>query len=120
MRRGEIYRTAARIPERGAKPGFYVVVSRDFIAQHEDIATVVCAPIYGDVLGLATEVLVGVEEGLPRASAIRCDFVMLMFKAKLTKLVGVLSRDKTDEMNESLAVALALPSRSGHPSPRPQ
>ena len=27
MTRGEIYRTAERAPERGDKPGFYVVVS---------------------------------------------------------------------------------------------
>ena len=35
MRRGEIYRTRERVPERGAKPGFYVVVSRTFVAEHD-------------------------------------------------------------------------------------
>ena len=54
MRRGEIYRTRERVPERGGKPGFYVVVSRTFVAEHDDVSTVVCAPVYGEVLGLTT------------------------------------------------------------------
>jgi hypothetical protein len=32
VRRGEIYRTRERIPERGSKPGYYVVISRTFVA----------------------------------------------------------------------------------------
>jgi len=44
--RGEIYRTRDRLAERGGKPGFYVVVSRAFVAENEDISTVVCAPVY--------------------------------------------------------------------------
>ena len=86
MRRGEIYRTRERVPERGAKPGFYVVVSRTFVAEHEDVSTVICAPIYGEILGLTTEVVLGPEDRLPRACAMRCDFLTLMFKSKLTHL----------------------------------
>jgi mRNA-degrading endonuclease toxin of MazEF toxin-antitoxin module len=88
---GEIYRTRERIAERGDKPGFYVVVSRDFIAGHDDVLTVVCAPVYGEVLGLRTEVSLGLDDGLPRDSAIRCDFLTLMFKRKLTSFVATLS-----------------------------
>jgi hypothetical protein len=39
MKWGEIYRTRDKIAERGHKPGFYVVVSRDFVASHEDLST---------------------------------------------------------------------------------
>ena len=46
MRRGEIYRTQAREPDRGDKPGFYVVVSRNFIGENPDVSTVICAPVY--------------------------------------------------------------------------
>ena len=42
VRRGEIYRTQERIAERGDKPGFYVVVSRNFIGENTDISTVIC------------------------------------------------------------------------------
>jgi mRNA-degrading endonuclease toxin of MazEF toxin-antitoxin module len=106
--RGEIYRTAERAPERGGKPGFYVVVSRAFIAENDDVSTVVCAPVYGEVLGISTEVLVGPGEGLPRASAIRCDFLALLFKRKLTGFVATLPPRKLLELNRALAVALDL------------
>ena len=111
MRRGEIYRTRERVPERGAKPGFYVIVSRSFIAAHEDVSTVICAPVYGEVLGLATEVVLGSEDGLPRVSAARCDFLTLMFKQRLTDFVGTLSRAKVSDLNTALATALDLPLR---------
>jgi mRNA-degrading endonuclease toxin of MazEF toxin-antitoxin module len=106
--RGEIYRTAERMPERGHKPGFYVIVSRDFIASNDDVATVVCAPVYSEVLGLRSEVVLRLEDGLPRESAMRCDFLALMFKRKLTHFVTTLSVDKQREMNRALSYALQL------------
>ena len=109
MNRGEIYRSRERGSERGDKPGFYVVVSRAFIARHEDISTVVCAPVYSEVLGLTTEVVLGPTEGLPRTCAVRCDFLMLMFKAKLTHFVATLSPEKIRLLNRALAHALELP-----------
>lgn len=109
MKRGEIYRTRERVPERGHKPGFYVVVSRDFIARNEDVSTVICAPVYSQVLGLATEVVVGPESGLPRSSAVRCDFLMLMFKTKLTGFVCELASSKVMQLDAALGRALGLP-----------
>ncbi len=91
MKRGEIYRTQEKVPERGYKPGFYVVVSRNFVAGNDDISTVVCAPVYSEILGLRSEVVLGTEDGLPHESSIRCDFLTLMFKKKLTHFVGILS-----------------------------
>jgi mRNA-degrading endonuclease toxin of MazEF toxin-antitoxin module len=106
MKWGEIYRTRDKVSERGHKPGFYVVVSRDFIAGHDEVSTVICAPVYGEVLGLRTEVLLGVEDGVPRESAIRCDFLMLMFKRKLRGFVATLPARKQTELKQALAYAL--------------
>ena len=108
MKRGELYRTRERVPERGGKPSFYVIVSRSFIADHEDVSTVICAPIYSEVLGLSTEVVLGPEDGLPHVSAIRCDFLTLMFKTKLTNFVAMLSTAKMAELNRALVAALEL------------
>lgn len=108
MNRGDIYRVRERIPERGDQPGYYVVVSREFVVQNDRIGTVVCAPVYTRILGAATEVLVGPECGLPRASSIRCDFLMLLFKSHLKFRSGSLSADKIAELDEALAVALDL------------
>ena len=108
MNWGEIYRTAHRSPERGGKPGFYVVVSRDFIASHPDVDTVVCAPVYSEALGLRTEVILGAADGLPRDSAVRCDFLALLFKRTLTGFVATLSVAKQAELRRALAYALQL------------
>ncbi len=108
MRRGEVYRTRARVPERGDKPGYYVIVSRNFVAKNEDVSTVICAPVYGEILGLTTEVVVGPEDGLPCTSAVRCDFLTLMFKSKLTHFVSTLPAAKIAGLNRALAQALDL------------
>lgn len=108
MRRGELYWTRERVSERGGKPSFYVVVSRTFIAEHEDVSTVVCAPVYGEVLGLSTEVVLGPADGLPRTCAVRCDSLTLMFKRKLTGFVATLSAARLAELNRALAAALEI------------
>lgn len=108
MNWGEIYRTREKVSERGHKPGFYVVVSRDFIASHDDVSTVICAPVYSEVLGLHTEVTVGPDDGVPRQSAIRCDFLTLMFKHKLTRFVATLSAQKQNELKHALRRALQV------------
>jgi len=48
--------------------------------KHDDGVTVICAPVYGEILGLTTEVVLGPEDGLPRTCPIRCDFLTLMFR----------------------------------------
>lgn len=108
MTRGEIYRTKERSPERVAKPSFYLVVSRAFIAENDGVPTVVCAPVYSEILGISTEVILGPSEGLPRTSAARCDFLALLFKRKLTGFVGTLSPSKISELDRALAIALGL------------
>ena len=108
MKWGEIYRTREKVSERGHKAGFYVVVSRDFIAGHDDVSTVICAPVYGEVLGLRTEVIIGEDDGVPHQSAIRCDFLTLMFKKKLTGFVATLSTPKQLALKQALGHALQL------------
>jgi mRNA interferase MazF len=108
MNRGDVFRTQQAPAERGGKPGYYVVVSRQFIVENDDVGTVVCAPVYGEVLGIATEVIVGPSEGVPRRSAVRCDFLMLMFKHKLATHVGTLAGNRLAELDRALAIALDL------------
>jgi mRNA-degrading endonuclease toxin of MazEF toxin-antitoxin module len=86
----------------------YVVVSRNFVAQNDDISTVICAPVYSETLGLRSEVMLGVEDGLPRDSSIRCDFLTLMFKRKLTHFVGRLTAKKLNELDRAVQYALGL------------
>lgn len=83
-------------------------MSRSFIAENEDVSTVVCAPVYGEALGLSTEVVIGPADGVPRTSAIRCDFLMLMYKRKLTAFVSSMSARKLHELDRALVIALGI------------
>ena len=78
------------------------------ISENDEVSTVICAPLYSSVLGLSTEVVVGPDEGLPRTSSIRCDFLTLMFKSKLTSYVTRLQGPKLQELGQTLARALEL------------
>ncbi|MGH9795986.1 MAG: type II toxin-antitoxin system PemK/MazF family toxin [Candidatus Acidiferrales bacterium] len=108
MKRGEIYRNWERLPERGYKAGFYVVVSRDFVVGNDELVTVVCAPIYSVRLGIRSEVPVGPEDGLPADSAIRCDFLTSVLKKKLTGFVGTLSAAKLEQLKPAIRYALSV------------
>lgn len=108
MKRGEVYRCGEKVPERGYKPSFYVVVSRNFVARNDEITTVVCAPVYSRRLGIPTEVFVGPDDGLPQDSSIRGDFLTLLLKKKLTGFVATLPSSKLRELNRALRYALEL------------
>jgi len=89
------------------KARVFVVVSRTaFIAV--TFPTVVCAPVYSRRRGLATEVNVGVDEGLKQESAVLCDVLDSLPKSQLTDYVGTLSPAKLVALKTSLRIALAL------------
>jgi hypothetical protein len=66
------------------------------------------AASYSETLGLRSEVPVGAAVGFPQDSAIRCDFLTLMMKAKRTYFVGTLSPDKQRELNRAPSYAFQL------------
>jgi mRNA interferase MazF len=106
--RGEVYRVRDSEPLRGHKPGYYVIVSRNFIATTEDISTVICAPVYSTWRNLETEVPIDEAAGVEHASSIRCDFLMLLRKDSLKHLVGRLSISKLVALERAISVALDL------------
>jgi mRNA interferase MazF len=71
-------------------------------------STVICAPVLTNGLGLATQVLVGVEEGLKHDSWIICDGLMSIYKSDLTDYVGSLTAQKLALLNSALRIALEL------------
>lgn len=109
MRRGDVFRLEDLIAERGDKPGYYVVVSRDEAAANPRLSTVICAPVYSEVLGLSTEVVITEQEGVRYPSAIRCDLLSSLFKRRLTNLVGRVPPARMFELDAALAEALGLP-----------
>ncbi len=109
MMRGEIYRSRESDAVRGHKPGYYVVVSRNFIATTEEIATVICASVYSVWKGLETEVAISQADGVDHTSSIRCDFLVSLRNDRLQHLVASLTSSKIQEWEQALAVALGLP-----------
>jgi len=108
VKRGDLYRVVhptARDPKRQR---VFVVVSRQILIESR-FSTVICAPIYSVFDGLATQVLVGIEEGLKHDSSIHCDELVSLPKAALRHYVGTLPPSKIEAINEAIKVALDLP-----------
>ena len=108
MKRGELYRV--KHPSRRDPRRFriFVAVSRQILIDSR-YSTVMCAPVYTAYDGLATQVPIGVNEGLAHESSIHCDEVVSLPKTALTDYVGSLTPQKTVELNRALRVALDLP-----------
>lgn len=105
LTRGEIYRLS---PPPGGDPRrarCYVVVSRQTLLESK-AGSVVCAPINTRYDGLATQIPVGVAEGLKHDSCINCDQLALIEKARLTNYIGGLSVAKLRALRLALRVAL--------------
>lgn len=90
----------------------YVIVSRRELIQ-SNYSTVVCAPVYSNHQGLATQVAVNDAEGLKRPSSIHCDNLASVTKADLRHFVGSLGIAKTAELDRALLTALDLFERDG-------
>jgi mRNA-degrading endonuclease toxin of MazEF toxin-antitoxin module len=51
---------------------------------------VVCAPVYTQHDGLASQLSIGIEEGMKHESSIHCDELVSLPKSALTNFVGTL------------------------------
>ena len=106
MRRGELYRVRhpAGDPRRSR---VFVVVSRQVLLDSR-FATAVCAPVFTEGEGLATQVAVGPDEGLKHPSWVMCDNLVSLPKAALTDYVGALGASKLVALQAALRAALDL------------
>ncbi len=105
MRRGDLY----RVPRPGgADPKafrVFAVVGRQAVIDSR-FSTVVCAPVYSARHGLASQVAVGIDEGLKHDSALHCDELVSLPKSRLTAFVGRLSGAKLLALDRALVAAL--------------
>ena len=107
MRRGELYRVA-RPPACDPKRfRVFVVVSRQALIDSR-FSTIICAPVYSTRHGLATQVDVGLNEGLRHDSSVHCDELVSLRKSQLTQFVGTFDTTKLKCLDDALMVALGL------------
>ena len=106
MRRGDLYRVLH--PNNDPKRSrVFVVISRPALINSK-FSTVVCAPVYSVHDGLASQVIVGIEEGLKHESSIHCDELVSLPKSLLSNYIGMLPTPKLNELAYALKIALDL------------
>ena len=108
MKRGELYRVANPSPRDPKRQRVFVVISRQVLIDSR-FSTVICAPVHTAYDGLATQVPVGLDEGLKHDSSIHCDELVSLPKGKLTNYVGVLGPTKLQSLQYALRIALDSP-----------
>jgi len=108
VKRGELYRVAKPSNRDPKKFRVFVIVSRQVLIDSR-FSSVICAPIYSAYDGLATQVPVGIDDGLKHDSSIHCDDLVSLPKSVLTHFVGTLSSQKIQALNKALRMALDIP-----------
>ena len=107
MRRGEVYQVEQRTVAGGKKLRAFVVLSRQ-LTLDSPLSTVICAPVLSAYDGLASQVPVGIADGLPYDGSIHCDALLSLPKMALKQVICVLPAAKLKVVDKALAVALDL------------
>jgi mRNA interferase MazF len=107
LKRGELYRVYKGAKQDPKNYRVYIIVSRQTLI-NAHFSTVICAPVYTNYDGIATQVSLGIEDGLKHDSAIHCDELISLPKTLLTDYVEKLSNDKLKALKGSLLAALEL------------
>jgi len=116
VKRGDFYRVEKPSGDDPKRFRVFVVVSRQVLIDSR-FSTVICAPVYGVRHGLATEVPVGIDEGLRRESSVHCDELVSLPKSVLTRFVGSLSSQKLPALDKALIAAHGINTAILRPGP---
>jgi mRNA interferase MazF len=108
MRRGEIRWYKFARPDK-RRP--VLLLSRDFVT--ERLREIVVVPATRTTRGLATEVVLSQEDGMPTSCALNFDHLGLVDRKNLGDLVSALPEHRWDDVERALLVAC------GFPGPRP-
>jgi mRNA interferase MazF len=108
VKRGDLYRVANPSPQDPKRFRVFVIVGRQVVIDSR-FSTIICAPVYSIHDGLASQVPIGISEGLLHDSSIHCDELVSLPKSMLTNFIGTLSTIKLQALNNALKIALDLP-----------
>jgi mRNA interferase MazF len=100
VRRGEVWFYAFPHPDK-ARP--VVILTRPEVI--DLLHTVMVAPVTSTIRGAPSEVVVGVDEGLKRDSAVNLDHVQTVAKERLRRRLGHLGAQKMIAVCRALAIA---------------
>jgi mRNA interferase MazF len=100
VRRGEIWHYTFKPPDK-RRP--VLVLTRPEVIGL--LRTVMVAPITSTIYGSPAEVIVGVDEGLKRQSAVNLDHVQTVDQERLARYVGSVGPAKMDAVCRALSIA---------------
>ena len=100
LNRGEIWLYSFAPPDK--RRPVLVLTRQEVIGM---LRTVMVAPITSTIHGAPSEVIVGVDEGLKKDSAINLDHVQTVDKHRLKRFVGNVGRAKMTAVCKALAIA---------------
>ena len=100
--RGEIWTYRFRPPDK-RRP--VLVLTRPEVIPL--LRTVIVAPITSTIRGAPSEVVIGIEQGLKRDSAVNLDHVQTVDRGHLRRYIGSLSSTKMGDVCRALAIATA-------------
>ncbi|MGB8261351.1 MAG: type II toxin-antitoxin system PemK/MazF family toxin [Terracidiphilus sp.] len=106
MRRGELYRVHDSPGDRKEYRTFAIASRQSAIDSR--FSTVICAPVFRNGYGAATQVGIGIDEGMKHECWIWCDGLTSIRKSEPRQYVGSLSGAKLAEFNRALAIAIDL------------
>jgi mRNA interferase MazF len=106
MRRGEVWWAELPAPA-GRRP--VVLLSRNEAYGLRELVTV--APVTSRIRRIPTEVLLGPEDGLPRACAANLDIITAIPKCALAERITGLRPEKLRAVEAAIEFALGLPGR---------
>ena len=106
IKRGEIWLYSFTRPDK-RRP--VLVLTRSEVI--ELLHTVMVAPITSTIRGAPGEVIVGIDEGLKRDSAVNLDHVQTVDKARLARFVGTVGSQKMNAVCRAFAIATGCESR---------
>ena len=103
MKRGEIRWYTFKEPDK--RRPVMILIRSDIIPY---LGEVTIAPITTTIRDIPSEVVLTVENGMPRDCAINFDHIQTVQKAKLGALIITLSAQKLAEVEQALSFALDL------------
>jgi len=103
LKKGEVWWARLK-PPAGRRP--VVLLSRDEAYPVRTAVTV--APMTSTIRGIAVEVTLGLEDGLPRPCAVNCDSMLTIPKAYLESRIARLSERKMVEIHKAIRFALDM------------
>jgi len=103
MKRGEIRWYTFKEPDK--RRPVMILIRSDIIPY---LGEVTVAPITTTIRDIPSEVVLGVEDGMPRDCAINFDHIQTVQKGKLGALITTLSTDKLAAVDQAASFALSL------------